>query len=177
VTPEAEGEGELRKFDFEVLGLGMNSSGYPGAFTKPVQIIIKSVLYGNVLHLYSGSSLIGDERIDLEHNNATKNMRVEDFLKEDTRNWDWVLLDPPYAITRRKKLEQYAETASLSADVQWRNYIKQWFREHTDNLLWLDYCAPMITGFGRKKLWLLLPGGFHNVRVLSWLEREMKPLL
>jgi len=29
----------------------------------------------------------------------------------------------------------------------------------------------------RKKLWLLLPGGYHNVRVLSWLKREMKLLL
>lgn len=167
----------MRKFELEVLGLGMNSSGYAGAFTKPVQDIIKSVIYGKVLHLYSGSSLIGDERVDLEHPNATRNMRVEVFIEQDKRDWDWVLLDPPYAITRRKKLEQYAETASLSADVQWRNSIKQWFRSHTDNILWLDYCAPMITGFCRQKLWLLLPGGYHNVRVLSWLKREMKLLI
>lgn len=90
---------------------------------------------------------------------------------------DLVLTDPPYAITRRKKLDKYAETASLSADVVWRNRIKDFFRKHTDNILWLDYCAPVITGFGRKKLWLLLPGGYRNVRVLSWLKREMKPLL
>lgn len=167
----------MRKFDFEVMGLGMNTSGYAGAFTKPVQNIIKGIIRGKVLHLYSGSSLIGDERVDLEHPNATLRMRVEDFVEQDRREWDWVILDPPYAITRRKKLEQYAETASLSADVQWRSKIKQWFREYTDNILWLDYCAPMITGFARKKLWLLLPGGFHNVRVLSWLQREMKPLL
>lgn len=163
----------MRKFDFEVLGMGMNSSGYPGAFTEPVKQIIKSVISGKVLHLYSGSSFIGDERVDLEHPNATRNCRVEDFLRDDNREWDWCLLDPPYAITRRKKLDKYAETASLSADVQWRNHIKQWFREHTDNILWLDYCAPVITGFGRRKLWLLLPGGYHNVRVLSWLKREL----
>lgn len=167
----------MRRFEFEVLGMGMNTSGYPGAFTKPVHDIIKSVIYGSVLHLYSGSSLIGTERVDLDHPNATVNIRVEEYLKRNEDNWDWVLLDPPYAITRRKKLEKYAETASLSADVQWRNKIKQWFREHTDNILWLDYCAPMITGFRRQKLWLLLPGGYHNVRVLSWLKREMRPLL
>ena len=167
----------MRKFDFEVLGLGMNNSGYPGAFTEPVKQIIKSIIYGRVLHLYSGSSLIGNERIDLEHPNATQNRRVEDFIRDDKGDWDWCLLDPPYAITRRKKLDAYAETASLSADVQWRNYIKQYFREHIDNVLWLDYCAPTIIGFRRKTLWLLLPGGFHNVRVLSWLKREMKPLL
>jgi len=167
----------MRKFDYEVTALGMNKSGYPGAFTEPVKQIVKSVLYGKVLHLYSGASLIGDERVDLEHPNATINCRVEDFIKNDKREWDWVLLDPPYAITRKAKLEQYAETASLSADVKWRNQIKQWFRVHTDNILWLDYCAPMITGFRREKLWLLLPGGFHNVRVLSWLKREMRLLL
>ena len=88
----------MRKFEFEVLGMGMNTSDYPGAFTEPVKQIIKSVIYGNVLHLYSGSSFIGDERIDLEHPHATKNMRVEDFIEGDTRTWDWCLLDPPYAI-------------------------------------------------------------------------------
>lgn len=167
----------MRKFEFEVIGMGMNSSNYPGAFTEPVKKIIKSVVSGKVLHLYSGSSLIGDERVDLEHPNATRNCRVEEFLGEDSRDWDWCLLDPPYAITRRKKLDKYAETASLSADVVWRNSIKDYFRRHISNILWLDYCAPFIVGFRRKKLWLLLPGGYHNVRVLSWLQREMDLLL
>jgi hypothetical protein len=167
----------VRKFEFEVLGMGMNASNYPGAFTIPVQQIIKSVISGSVLHLYSGSSFIGDERVDLEHPHATKNCRVEDFIRDDTRKWDWCLLDPPYAITRRKKLEKYAETASLSADVVWRNSIKDYFRRHISNILWLDYCAPQINGFLRKKLWLLLPGGYHNVRVLSWLQKEMELLL
>ena len=159
------------------MGLGMNSSSYPGAFTKPAVDIIKSVIQGKTLHLYSGSSLIGDERVDLGHPNATLNCRVEEFIESDKRNWDWILLDPPYAITRRKKLDKYAETASLSADVKWRNSIKDYFRRHTHNILWLDYCAPMIKGFSRRKLWLLLPGGYHNVRVLSWLEKEMDLLL
>ena len=83
----------MRKFEFEVMGMGMNTSGYPGAFTKPVRDIIQSVLYGKVLHLYSGSSLIGDERIDIDHPNATKNIRVEGFLTQDSRDWDWCLLD------------------------------------------------------------------------------------
>jgi len=48
---------------------------------------------------------------------------------------------------------------------------------HTENVLWLDQCAPNFGGFGRKKLWVFIPGGWMNVRVLSWLKREMKPLL
>lgn len=78
----------MRKFEFAVLGMGMNTSGYPGAFTKPVQDIIKSVVSGKVLHLYSGSSFIGDERVDLAHPNATLNCRVEEFIENDKREWD-----------------------------------------------------------------------------------------
>ena len=167
----------LRKFEFEVLGMGMNTSDYQGAFTEPVKQIIKSLVGGKVLHLYSGSSFIGEERVDLEHPNATLNCRVEEFIENDKRIWDWCLLDPPYAITRRRKLDQYAETASLSADVIWRSRIKEYFKHCVDNILWLDYCAPQIKGFRRKKLWLLLPGGYHNVRVLSWLTREMRLLI
>lgn len=139
--------------------------------------IIKSVLYGKILHLYSGSSFIGDVRIDLEHPNATHNCRVEDFIQNDGDKFDWVLLDPPYAITRRKKLDKYAESASLSSDVKWRNEIKNYFRTHTENILWLDYCAPQVKGFRRKKIWLLLPGGYHHVRCLSWLQKEMEILI
>lgn len=167
----------MRRFESEVLALGMNNNNYPGAFTEPVEAIIKSVIYGKVLHLYSGSSLIGEERIDLGHLNATKNCRVEDFLNQNDDQWDWCILDPPYAITMTKKLEAYAETASLSCNVKWRNSIKLWFQAHVDNILWLDYCAPMIKGFHRQKLWFLLPGGYHSIRVLSWLKCEMKPLL
>ena len=168
----------MRKFDFEVLGMGMNNSDYPGAFTEPVRQIIKSVVSGDILHLYSGSSFIGKERIDCEHPNATLNIRVEDFITNDNRDWDWVLLDPPYAITRPDdKLSGYGITGSLSANIPQRRAISQYLQQHTENVIWLDDCAPMIKGFARKKLWLLLPGGFHHVRILSWLKREMKPML
>jgi len=168
----------VRKFEFEVLGLGMNNSDYPGAFTEPVKQIIKSVIYGKVLHLYSGSSFIGDERIDLEHPNATKNVRVEDFINSDSRDWDWVILDPPYNINNAdNKLRGYGETKCAFANMPFRRKLKHYFQKHTDNILWLDFCAPTIRGFYRKELWLCLPGGFHTVRVLSWLKKEMDLLL
>ena len=167
----------MRKFKFEVLPMGVNDGKYAGSFTPTVKSIIKSVLYGKILHLYSGSSLIGDERVDLANPSATKNMRVEDFIQRDDRIWDWCLLDPPYAITQKNKLRDYEEVGSLSGNVNWRRQIKEYLRRHTNNVLWLDFCAPTITGFRRKKLWLLLPGGFHTVRVLSWLEKEMDLLL
>ena len=168
----------MRRFDFEVLPMGINNRNYPGAFTGNVEMVIKSILYGKTLHLYSGTSLIGDERVDIEHPNATLNIRVEDFLQNDNRQWDWVLLDPPYAIQRANlKLKDYGEKDSLSGNVKWRRILKWYCAKHTENVLWLDFCAPNYPGFYRKKLWLFMPGGYHTVRVLSWLKREMKPLL
>jgi hypothetical protein len=130
-----------KSFDIEVTGLGMNMTGYPGGFTPVVQRIIREVIYGNVLHLYSGSSEIGDVRIDLSHKNATVNCDVAEFIAHDPRHWDFVILDPPYAAIAKQKLEVYAENASLSGNVKWRNEIRDFFRERTSNVLWLDFCV------------------------------------
>lgn len=168
----------MRKFDVEVLGMGFNDSSYPGAFTKPVESIVKSYIAGAVLHLFSGQSLIGNERVDIEHKNATINCDVKDFIKVDSKHWDWVILDPPYNITKTgTKLKGYGLTGCIASDVLFRRGLKSYFQKYADNILWLDICAPSIKGFYRKKLWLLLPGGFHTVRVLSWLKKEMQPLL
>ncbi len=161
-----------KNFDIEVTGMGFNITGYPGAFTPTVKKIIENTIYGKVLHLFSGSSEIGEERIDIEHINATKRMNVKDFLRNDNRNWNWILLDPPYNIMRKEKTREYKIQQPFSADVVLRNLIRDYAMKYTNCVLWLDYCAPMIEGFNRRKLWLLLPGGFHNVRVLSWLVNE-----
>ena len=161
----------MRKSGFEVLGMGFNNTDYPGSFTKPVRDVIESLLRGKVLHLYSGASLIGDERVDITHANATTNREIGEFISQDTRYWDWVLLDPPYAVKRVKKIEAYGLTGAISSDVILRRNVKRFLMEHTNNVLWLDTCAPMVSGFERVKLWLFLPGGFHVVRVLSWLRK------
>lgn len=161
----------------EALGMGFNNTGYPGAFTPTVESIIKAHIKGRVLHLFSGSSFIGDERIDIEHPNATKQMNVDDFVTTDDRIWDWVILDPPYQITRTDaKLNGYGIKGAVAANVNRRRKVTDYLRRHCDNILWLDQCAPVIKGFHREKLWLLLPGGFHTIRVLSWLKRNQKEM-
>lgn len=168
----------MEKFVIEAIAQGFNASGYPGAFTPCIDTLIRGLLYGKVLHLFSGSSLIGDERIDIEHPNATRQCDVKQFIASDSRDWDWTVLDPPYNITRvGEKLRGYGLAGCIASDVVFRRNLKIYFQQHTQNVLWLDICAPMIKGFRRRKLWLVLPGGFHTVRVLSWLERVMKPLL
>ena len=168
----------MRKFEIEVMGMGFNNSDYAGAFTVPVQDIIKSHISGKVLHLFSGSSLIGDERVDIDHKNATINCDVKEFIKSDSRRWDWAILDPPYNITRvGTKLKGYGLSGCIASDVVFRRNLKHYFQSYVDNILWLDICAPMVKGFSRQALWLLLPGGFHTVRVLSWLQKEMDLLI
>lgn len=133
---------------------------------------------GRVLHLFSGSSRLGDERIDINHPNATQNINVKEFIANDKRDWDWVILDPPYQITRTDiKLDGYGLKGAVASDVIFRRKLKLCFQNHCENIIWLDICAPIIKGFYREKLWLVLTGGYHTVRVLSWLKREMKPLL
>ena len=168
----------MRKFEIDYLPPSAATGEYPGAFPPNVGIVIKRLVKGRILHLFSGSSTIGEERIDINHPNATKNVNVKDFIKRDERYWDWVVLDPPYQITRTNtKLNGYGIKGAVSSDVIFRRGLKQYFQRHVDNVLWLDICAPVIKGFKRQKLWLLLPGGFHTVRVLSWLKKEMDLLL
>ena len=163
----------MRKdFDIEISGLGMNITGYPGAFTPTVDRIINQTIYGKILHLFSGVSKIGDVRIDIERPEATNREDILAFIEKDTRHWDFVILDPPYEIKRKSKLEVYGRTLSVAADVFLRNKLSDYFLNHTNNILWLDMCAPLPKGFKRKKLWFLFPGGYHTLRVLSWLELE-----
>ena len=167
----------MRKFEIEAIPMLAPRRKYPGAFGANVELIIQRLIYGKVLHLYSGDSLIGDERVDIINNNATLNCDVIQFIKTDMRDWDWVILDPPYGIKSKQKLDGYGIKGALAPNVPARRAMKNYMQQHTNNVLWLDLCAPVITGFYRKKLWLVLPGGFHQVRILSWLKKEMNLLL
>jgi hypothetical protein len=168
----------MRKFEIEAIGMGTNNKDYPGAFPPAIHSLISSLVTENTLNLFSGSSLIGSVRVDIEHPNANVNCDIRDFIKTDNSHYDWIILDPPYAIIRADtKLATYGRAKAISSDVVFRRQLKQYLQIHTDNILWLDFCAPIVKGFYRKKLWLVLPGGFHTVRVLSWLQKEMTLLL
>ncbi len=168
----------MRKdFDIEIIGMGNNITGYPGAFTPMINHIISTTIRGKVLHLFSGTSLIGEERIDIERPEATKRQDVLEFIKTDKRKWNFIILDPPYEIKRKSKLEEYGRTSSVAADVILRRLLSDYFVKHTENILWLDMCAPLPKGFIRKKLWFLFPGGYSTIRILSWLKLSQEVLL
>jgi hypothetical protein len=169
----------MRRFELEALPMGVPRSGYTGAFSPTVERVIRQLVSGKILHLYSGSSLIGEVRVDIAHENATHKMTVEDYLSQDgDEKWDWILLDPPYDISNpRRKLKDCVLQAPLSVNVPLRRKFRLYCQHHTQNVLWLDKCAPLIRGFRREKLWLVIPLWFEHVRVLSWLKKEMEPLL
>jgi len=105
-------------------------------------------------------------------------MSIEEFISQDDSHWDFVLLDPPYEIKHKDKLREYTDNKSLSGNIQLRHALKKYCMRHTQNVLWLDQCSPNFGGFFRKKLWVFLPeSGWMNVRVLSWLQKEMDLLI
>ena len=75
-----------KDFEIEISGLGFQRENYPGAFTPTVKKIIKNIIQiievhegsgkPNVLHLFSGVSKIGTERIDLECKEHSRQYQV-----------------------------------------------------------------------------------------------------
>lgn len=171
-------------FSYDVRGMGTASGAYPGEFTVPVLRLIRVVIAhaqeqpwgccGPVLHLFSGASVLGDWRIDLSHDAATIKADVFEWIKtiEAQRPWSVVLLDPPYELSTQKKHAigyPAAGSRPLSTSVPNRRVFAAWARANVCSLLWLDACAPRPTGFDRAAMYTLLPGGYHRVRILSFL--------
>ena len=159
-----------KNFDIEACGLGRNSTGYPGAFTNKVDMIIKNTVCGRVLSLFSGVSKIGDVRVDMLRPEATINCDVFDYIDDCKEIFDFVIADPPYAIkSAPNKLKVYGSIKPFTGNIPYQRKMSKFLAEHAKNVLWLDQSAPFPKGFRRKKMWVLLPGGWFSIRVLSYL--------
>jgi len=163
---------KMADFKCEAIAFGTPEGTYPGMFSPPLIKLLKSLIgQDKTLHLFSGSSTIGHTRIDLEHEAATHNIDVIDFLKKDDNIWDWVILDPPYEGSESLyKDMNYAKPCPIGQDQKLRSFITKWFNDHAINILWFDWCAPIWSGVKREKVWLVLPGGYRKVRALSHLK-------
>lgn len=153
--------------------------GYVGEFSVPVRNLIKGLVGDSqqVLNLFSGRSDIGTVRIDFDCPEATWNISVEEFIARDRRDWEFVILDPPYRVIKTDILREYTGRESVAGNTALRAGLTKYLRAHADNVIWLDYCAPIFPEFRRHKLWLLLPRRWETVRVLSWLKRSCRTLL
>jgi hypothetical protein len=160
-----------KNFDVEVCGLGINGTGYPGGFPNGVEKIILNTIYGRVLNLFSGVSKIGDVRVDLLRPEATDNCDVLDFIQVNEVVWDFVLADPPYSLkSAPAKLKIYGSVEHFTGNIPYQRKMAEFLKNYAKNVLWLDQSAPLPAGFKRVKVWVLLPGGWAFVRVLSWLK-------
>jgi len=170
------------KVAVETLGMGTPPGNYPGEFTPTVVRLIERELlllgiglgpYKKVLHLFSGSSTIGDVRVDLDHKNATVKGDVFEWLAspEANRVWSVIVLDPPYELSASKKKSiGYACPKPLATSVKNRRQFVAYADAHALWVIWLDACAPRPKGWSRSALYWLLPGGYRRPRVLSVLR-------
>ena len=159
--------------------MGIQSGKYPGAFPPKVEERIRKIVASPCLHLFSGSSRIGDERIDLTNHNATIRMDVFDFVKHDNRDWNFVLLDPPYSMSERNtEALGYAKHDTFPWSYKKRrDEFELFIQNHAENVLWFDIVSPRPPGFDKYKTWLYIKGGYSTVRVLTWLKRKGERLI
>jgi hypothetical protein len=155
--------------------MGIQRGDYPGAFPPKVETTIRSIAESPCLHLFSGSSTIGDVRVDLLHENATLHKDVFEFVTQDNRDWKFVVLDPDYNLESKhnnSKLKSHAKTESVTGNVLYQRLIERFLKAHAENVLWFDMASPKPFGFYRHKTWLYLTNSYFHVRVLTWLKRE-----
>jgi len=143
--------------------------GFPSA----VERIIRSLVRPPCLHLFSGMSEIGDIRVDWNEDlkEPTHHMDVFDFLKtrEAKREWEWVVLDPPYYRGRKKPYRRLPYPTGPS--VPKRRKLCEFFRHYANNVLWLDYISPKIYGFKRNRVWIIYTCSWEHVRIFTWYKR------
>jgi len=93
----------------KIITIGNNKSNFIGAFVNKEINIIKKWIEPPCLHLFSGSSLIGETRIDISHQNATHNIDVFEYLKLAPNTNNTIIIDAPY----NKKYEEIYNTHGL----------------------------------------------------------------
>ena len=97
---------------------GFQNKGYPGAFPPKVDEIIRRYAESPSLHLFSGTSDIGDVQVVLARPEATLNQDIFEFIKSDERLWKFVVADPPYEInqpSRHKIDKKYADFTPMNS--------------------------------------------------------------
>lgn len=168
----------------EIIFGGLHKGEYPGAFPPKIEKIIRELVSKDkpVLHLFSGSSMIGDVRVDINpDSNATHKVDVFEFLKSDESQslWKWVIADPDYSDEQMHRLKRTAGISSqgIGGDVYKSRALKLFMIKWAQNILWLDRRMPKFSNcFERRYVWLVNQGGWHDVRILQWLSIKSKRL-
>jgi hypothetical protein len=159
-----------------IITIGNNKSNFVGAFVNKEITIIKKWIEPPCLHLFSGSSKIGDTRIDISHENATHNMDVFDFLETNQDDFKTILLDPVYNKKHEKiynthgqiftSFSMFANTPKTS--LLWKLISK--LRPEKIILKSWYYYIPRNYDF--EEGYLCYPGGYRKSTILLKMSRK-----
>ena len=167
---------------------GLHNGEYPGAFPPKVDELIRKITRDQhpILHLFSGSSNIGDVRVDVEsHPNVTHVMDAFNYIKssEAQHKWSHVIGDPDYNAEQQHRLRgnhSKASSGEIFADPNVEREISQFLSKYAENILWLDRRMPYFDRVRFERVWsntkLFYQGGWRNVRVFEHLRLKQARL-
>ena len=156
-------------------------AGYKGSFHPNVDKVIKEIIGDKFcVHLFSGSSKIGNVRVDIDNPNATHNQNVYDFVQEYKLNETntILLLDPDYHLKRNYlKLKPHGIKESLSGNVLAHKLFYQFLDNNPfSEILLLDLCSPEFKNYKEVDFWRVKYQGWVHNRTLTWYSRTNQSL-
>lgn len=157
--------------------------GYKGSFHPNVESVIKPIIEGKFcVHLFSGSSKLGEVRVDIQHPNASYNGNVYDFIQVYELPPDCgksiLLLDPDYHLKRNDlKLKPHGIKESLAGNVLVHKLLYSFLdRCPFDEILLLDMCSPSFNNYEEVHFWRVKYQGWVHNRTLTWYRRTNQQL-
>lgn len=171
------------KMNLEVITVSNGSKDYFDDFTPEEIKIIKENVWGNILHLFSGSSKIGDVRIDFSHKNANRWEDVFTYLEEFSflQTFHTVIIDAPYNQKYADKYQKAGKTpkqfiifANTRDTTRLFNLIEENIKPLYIILKSWNFYIPR--GYNLKKGYLCYAGGYRKPTILEILRRETSKL-
>ena len=172
----------------EVITVSNGSNKYPGDFTNKEIEIITKYAKGRIINLFSGSSTIGNFRIDFSHPNATENDDVFNWLEGLDGGFkiyyqQSVIIDAPYnkrfgdkynALNQFQTLNNSLEQFIIFANSKKTTLLFDLIRNKIDpNIIilksWNYYVLP---GYTLKKGYICYAGGYRKATFLLILEKR-----
>ena len=156
--------------------------GYKGSFHPNVEKVIKEIIKDRFcVHLFSGSSKIGNVRIDIDNPNATINQNVYDFIQEYKLEESnaVLLLDPDYHLKRNDlKLKTHGIKESLAGNVLAHKLFYK-FLDNNDfkEILLLDLCSPTFKNYKEEHFWRVKYQGWVHNRTLTLYRKTNSSLI
>ncbi len=155
--------------NLEIINVGNGTKEYPGNFTKKEIQIIRYACKGRSLHLFSGKSSIGNIRVDFKYGNIKSD--VFEYLEQCSRDFDTVILDPPYNQKFGDKYQKIGDTpkqfvifANTKDTTRLWDLIREKINPEIIILKSWNYYIPK--GYKLQKGYLCYAGGYRKPTIL-----------